>query len=200
VHREGNVEHFRNPLGSCFNCLFARLFLCRPTPSDQNVRPLRALTNTFMKHYHCETLILAPASAVYDAITTPPGLRGWWTATCEVGTGVGARSTFRFGQTHNVMEVESLRPHLEVRWRCLEQHHHAPNQLTRTDEWAGTSLIFRLIPESASSTLLKFEHLGLTPQLECYDICNRGWNHFLATNLKSYAETGKGTPYVEPTT
>ena len=153
-----------------------------------------------MNHYKKDIRIAAPASAVYRAITTPAGLQGWWTATCDVGVGVGAQSTFRFGQTHNVMRIVSLKPDVEVRWQCIEQHHHAPDQLTRTDEWAGTSVVFRLVSESPASTLLQFEHIGLVPALECYEICDAGWSHFLGTSLKGYVETGKGAPYVEPTT
>jgi uncharacterized protein YndB with AHSA1/START domain len=151
-----------------------------------------------MNHYKKDILIAAPAADVYRALTTPAGLRGWWTATCDVGTGVGARSTFRFGQTHNVMRIEGLQPDAEVRWRCLEQHHHAPGQLTRVDEWAGTSVVFLLEPKTPASTLLHFEHLGLVPALECYEICNGGWNHFLGTSLKNLVETGTGAPFESP--
>jgi uncharacterized protein YndB with AHSA1/START domain len=148
-----------------------------------------------MNHYKKDVRIAAPTSAVYRAITTSEGLQGWWTATCDVGIGVGARSTFRFGQTHNVMRIVSLEPDAEVRWQCIEQHHHAPDQLTRTDEWAGTSVVFQLVAESPSSTLLHFEHIGLIPELECYGICYGGWNHFLGTSLKGFVETGVGAPY-----
>jgi uncharacterized protein YndB with AHSA1/START domain len=152
-----------------------------------------------MRHYSKDVTIAAPAAVVYRAITSPEGLRGWWTTTCEVGTGVGAQSIFRFGQTHNVMRVVSLQPDAEVRWECVEQHHHASGQLTRTDEWAGTSVVFRLVAVSPSTTLLHVEHIGLVPELECYDICNTGWNHFLGTSLKGFVETGKGSPFVGPT-
>jgi hypothetical protein len=97
------------------------------------------------------------------------------------------------------MRIESLQPDAEVRWQCVEQHHHAPDKLKRADEWAGTSVVFRLVPQSKTGTLLHFEHIGLVPGLECYDICNTGWNHFLGISLKNFVETGKGTPYVEPT-
>ena len=55
------------------------------------------------KNYSCEVAIFAPASKVYAALTTPEGLKGWWTGTCEVRTGVGAKSAFRFSETYNVM-------------------------------------------------------------------------------------------------
>ncbi len=148
-----------------------------------------------MRHYNCTVMIEGPVAAVYDALTTEVGLRGWWTKTCEVGRRVGDQSTFRFGKTHNVMRVERLEPDTRVGWRCLEQHHHAPGQLNRSDEWRDTTVMFRLTSQTPGRTVLEFEHQGLTPQLECYAICEQGWDHFLKKSLKGYVETGCGEPF-----
>ena len=67
--------------------------------------------------------------------------------------------------------------------------------MTRSNEWIGTKIVFRLLPRSPSHTLLLFELIGLTPRVECYELCSRGWNYFLAS-LKCYAEAGQGSPYV----
>ena len=82
------------------------------------------------------------------------------------------------------MQIENLQPDKEVRWKCIDGHIHAPGQLTRTNEWIDTTIVFRLVPQSPSSTLLQFEHTGLTPRIECYDICTRGWDHFMQAMLK----------------
>jgi uncharacterized protein YndB with AHSA1/START domain len=147
-----------------------------------------------MKNYQCQVEIAAPVAKVFAAITTEKGLKGWWTTTCDAGAGVGSRATFRFGKTHNVMLTEKLSPNQEVVWKCLEQHHEAA-ELNRKDEWAGTKVKFRLESRSPSSTLLHFEHEGLTPQMECYQICEHGWGHFLKTSLKKFVETGRGEPF-----
>ena len=147
-----------------------------------------------MKSYHCDVEIAAPAAAVFEAITSERGLKSWWTATCEAGTGVGSRATFRFGKTYNVMRTEKLSPNKEVIWQCLEQHHEAA-ELKQKDEWAGTHVKFRLESRSPSATLLHFEHEGLTPELECFQICERGWGHFIKKSLKRYVETGQGEPF-----
>ena len=41
--------------------------------------------------------------------------------------------------------------------------------------------------------MLYFRHQGLTPELECFDMCHEGWTHYLAS-LVSYVETGEGQP------
>jgi len=64
----------------------------------------------------------------------------------------------------------------------------------RGDEWVGTEARFRIQPLGQGRTRLTFEHLGLVPGFECWDICQDGWRHFLAS-LKMLLESGRGTPY-----
>jgi limonene-1,2-epoxide hydrolase len=39
---------------------------------------------------------------------------------------------------------------------------------------------------------LSFRHLGLAPELDCYDVCERGWDRFLGSSLVAYVERGSG--------
>ncbi|MDQ2874979.1 MAG: hypothetical protein M3Y33_09385 [Actinomycetota bacterium] len=41
-----------------------------------------------------------------------------------------------------------------------------------------------------------FRHEGLSPQLECYDMCRAGWDQYLPS-LRDYLETGTGTPFCQ---
>jgi uncharacterized protein YndB with AHSA1/START domain len=151
-----------------------------------------------MNDFETELTIAAPPSAVYEALTTQTGLRNWWTRTCQVPGTVSSHSTFRFGPTYKIMEILAANPHREVRWRCIDSHIHAPGLVTKPDEWKGTTIHFKLTPAPAG-TLLHLTHLGLTPHIECYNICTQGWHHFLAS-LQAYTQTGTGTPYTDPTT
>ena len=144
-----------------------------------------------MTHFTHALEIEASPAAIYAAITTAAGLRGWWTETCDVVNVVGGHHVFRFGPHHKTMRVDKLIPNREVRWTCVDANIVG---LDRPDEWIGTSVRFRMQPNGAGRTRLDFEHVGLTPALECYGICEDGWRHFLAS-LKSWLETGQGTPY-----
>ena len=146
-----------------------------------------------MDHYRKQLLISAPPAAVYRAIATREGLRAWWNDTCEADGAVGGQATFRFGRNRKVMRIASLIPGREVRWHCVEANIEAPG-VTRKDEWVGTEMVFKLTPQGPGNTVLEFEHIGLTPALQCYQICNGGWNYFLVS-LQSLAETGQGTPF-----
>lgn len=146
-----------------------------------------------MSHYQQCLILEATPAAVYSALTTPEGLRGWWTQDCDVAAEVGGTIHFRFGRTHKDVRIERLTPGREVRWRCTGAYI-AAARLTHKDEWVGTQLVFRLTPDREGRTCLHFEHVGLVPAFECYGLCSNGWRHYLGS-LQQYAETGRGTPY-----
>lgn len=146
-----------------------------------------------MDSYKATLQLNAPAAKVFHALTTQQGIQGWWTTFCEVGTSVGDSVVIRFGQTFKKMCIETLRQDAEIRWRVTDAQLIIPD-LTRANEWIGTTITFQLKPISDAVTQLDLEHIGLTPQIECYAICSQGWNQFLES-LKCYVETGKGMPY-----
>jgi len=147
-----------------------------------------------MSHYQQSLILEANPAAVYAALTTPEGLRGWWTQDCDVQAKTGDTNHFRFGPNHKDMRIERLEPGHEVRWLCTGAHI-AVDQLTRRDEWVGTQPVFRLTPQGNGWTRLDFEHIGLVPNFECYTLCCDGWRYFLAS-LEQFVKTGQGTPYV----
>lgn len=148
-----------------------------------------------MSNYQADISFNAPVAKVHEALTTERGIQNWWTATSEVGTAVGESITIRFGTTFKVMRIEELQDE-KVRWKVIEAHLDVPG-LTRADEWVGTEIVFHLEPESDVGTRFHLEHIGLTPEVGCFEICIQGWRQFLAS-LKSYVETGIGTPYTDP--
>lgn len=136
---------------------------------------------------------MRPPAAVYAALTTPDGLRGWWTQDCDVAAEVGGTIHLRFGHTHKDMRIERLDPGREVRWQCTGAHI-AVAQISRKDEWVGTRIAFHLAPEGKGRTRMEFEHVGLVPAFECYSLCSDGWRYFLGS-LQQFVETGRGSPY-----
>jgi hypothetical protein len=61
-------------------------------------------------------------------------------------------------------------------------------------DWVGTTPAFTLSRSSAGGCDLEFRHEGLSPQLECYDMCQTGWDQYLPS-LRAYLETGTGHPF-----
>jgi hypothetical protein len=64
-----------------------------------------------------------------------------------------------------------------------------------TPDWVGTTIIFEL-EESGDGATIHFRHQGLTPGLECFDMCHAGWTHYVGS-LVAYVETGRGRPNAE---
>jgi uncharacterized protein YndB with AHSA1/START domain len=143
--------------------------------------------------YQQSLVLEANPAAVYAALTTPEGLRAWWTPDCDVQTATGGKIHLRFERTHKEMRIERLDPGREVRWLCTASHlAFAP--APRRSEWVGTQIVFRLTPHGMGHTRLDFEHVGLVPALDCYEVCSDGWRHYLSS-LQQLAATGRGTPY-----
>ena len=55
-------------------------------------------------------------------------------------------------------------------------------------------MVYTLIPDG-NTTRVEFEHARVAADDEVFANLVKGWAHFLGS-LKSYLETGKGTPHV----
>ncbi len=142
--------------------------------------------------YQCEVNIDAPIQKVYEAIAE--NVRDWWTRDYETELAkIETKFTVRFGETFAIMQNEELTPYKKIVWKCIEQHH-VNETLSKTDEWNNTKITFEL-KDNESGTKLNFLHDGLTPNLECFEICQNGWDYYIKTSLKNYIETGNGYPY-----
>ena len=130
----------------------------------------------------------APLGSVYEAVATAEGLSEWWTRDGVRGqSSEGSRLRFFFGQPEPaaVMEVTRLDPDGHVNWNCVAGH----------GEWIGTKLAFDLTHKD-DETVVLFTHADWREPGEFMAHCSARWAYFLLS-LKSYVETGKGTPFPE---
>lgn len=156
--------------------------------------PLPGRHDTELEVFRRELRIAAPAAVVYGALTTQEGIEGWWTTNCTVSGGVGGAVMVRFDESFKVFRIEKLTPSAEVRWRCIDARLQVPGHPMRPDEWVETTINYSLKEEGPGTTLLTVEHIGLGPQLDCYELCCAGWRDFLLS-LKQLCETGTGSPF-----
>jgi uncharacterized protein YndB with AHSA1/START domain len=132
-----------------------------------------------------ELTIEAAPQRVWGAITQQDEIVQWWAYKARVKPEVGSLGEFSFRQGAFVMqfEVAELVQDEKVRWISRQ----GPPQ------WAGTSVTWQLTPVHNATKLL-FTHDGFAQ----VDERTRGaWIYFMAS-LKSYLETGKGTPGTPP--
>lgn len=145
-----------------------------------------------MTEYSKTFEIEAPAGAVYAAITE--GITQWWTTGSGDASELGKIFTTRFGATYNHIKVSHLTQGKRADWDILE-HYHANEALSRDDEWTGTRILWNLTPIGETRTKIEFTHEGLVKRMECWEICEAGWDFFLLNSLKPYLETGEGQPF-----
>jgi hypothetical protein len=61
------------------------------------------------------------------------------------------------------------------------------------NEWAGTKISFE-ITQKNNQTQIRFTHLGLVPESECYEDCSVGWQRYITGSLLHLLTKGKGRP------
>lgn len=123
----------------------------------------------------------------FDAINN---VRAWWTGEIEGRSEkIGDEFTFRYQDLHRSRQrvVESV-PGVQVAWLVTDAH------LAFADdpaEWVGTRIFFDISKESGK-TRLRFTHVGLSPECDCYEACHDGWTFYVQRSLRSLILTGKG--------
>ncbi len=127
-------------------------------------------------------VIKATPEKIYQAITMQEGLANWWAKQTTAKPDVGFVNTFTFGTFRNEMKVILLNPNKKVEWKCINS----------IEEWMDTNISFDL-EEKEGRTLLRFTHSGWRAVTDTFAGCTYDWGRFM-TSLKSFCETGAGTP------
>lgn len=78
-------------------------------------------------------------------------------------------------------------PGRRVAWQVLDAD---LSFLKDRTEWTGTTITFDIV-HTGSQTEVTFTHVGLKPEVECYDICTDAWTSLIQGSLKQLIETGK---------
>ena len=126
--------------------------------------------------------IKARPEKIYDAVTTQEGLANWWAKQTTAKPEVGFVNLFIFGKFRNEMKVTKLVPDKKVEWKCINS----------IEEWIDTDISFDM-EEKEGSTILRFTHAGWRATTDTFAGCTYDWALFM-TSLKTFCETGTGTP------
>ena len=131
-----------------------------------------------------ERTIAATPERVWGALTQQDELARWWANEARVKPEVGSLGEFRFRPPAGVLqfEVAELDEGSKVHWISRQG----------PPFWARTSVTWQLTPVQ-NGTKLVFTHDGFAQVDEAYEQTRGNWQYFL-DSLKSYLETGKGTP------
>lgn len=142
-----------------------------------------------MQSYSTEFTVEQSPQEVFAAIND---VRGWWSGDIEgVTDRLGAEFTYRYQDIHcSKQRITELVPGCRVVWQVLDAF------LNFTDdprEWVGSQIVFEIAP-SGDRTVVRFSHVGLTPEIECYEKCSGAWGYYINSSLRSLVSTGDGSP------
>lgn len=146
------------------------------------------------KSYTTSFTVPRTPAEVAAAISNP---RAWWSDSIEGTTDkVGAVWNYHFRDIHRAtIKVTEMAPGRIV-WHVLENDF---NFIADKREWVDTHLVFD-VALKGDGTEVRFTHVGLVPDYECYEICENAWGTYIGS-LRSFITTGTGFPNVgEPVT
>lgn len=143
-----------------------------------------------MNDYTISFAVDQSSNDVFDAIND---VRGWWGEDVQGrNVSVGDEFTYRVQDVHfSKLRVTELVPNEKVAWLVLENH---MSFVEDQAEWVGTTICFE-IGRQEGQTEVRFTHVGLQSQFECFDVCSNAWGSLMHTSLPSRITTGSGKPY-----
>jgi Activator of Hsp90 ATPase homolog 1-like protein len=126
---------------------------------------------------------------VFNAINN---VRGWWSEEIEGGTEkLNDEFTYHYEDVHRCkVKLIEVIPGKKVVWLITDNYF---NFTKDKSEWKGTKISFD-ISKKGNKTQLRFTHLGLVREYECFDICSNAWGQYIQHSLRNLITTGKGQP------
>jgi hypothetical protein len=127
-----------------------------------------------------------------EAFAAINNVRGWWSGEIEGNTGkLGDEFTYRYKDIHcSKQKITELIPGKKVVWLVLDSQ---LNFVNDKSEWNGTKITFE-IAKRGSKTEVRFTHVGLVPEHECFNACSNAWSSYINGSLRSLITTSNGQP------
>jgi len=127
-----------------------------------------------------------------EAFAAINNVRGWWSGNIEGGTDkLGDEWTYRYEDVHySKQKIMELVPNKRVVWAVLDSYLSFVKDKT---EWNGSKITFE-ISAKGDKTEVRFTHVGLIPEYECFDACSNAWGSYVNGSLRRLITKGKGDP------
>lgn len=126
---------------------------------------------------------------VFDAINN---VRGWWSEEVDGDTDrLGSEFNYHYQDVHRaVFKITEFVPGQKVVWHVVDNYF---NFTQDKSEWIDTDIVFEIVPKD-DRTEVRFTHVGLVPDYECYEVCSNAWGSYITSSLRNLITTGKGQP------
>lgn len=148
-----------------------------------------------MKNYTATIQTSADPAVAFAALTID--IEKWWTKPNAIIASVGdlAKFTFPPQLSYWTFKAVELVPNKRVVLECVDAYHIILEKPEASQtEWLGSKMAFEIISTPAGCDV-RLEHIGLVPELHCYEVCEAGWNFFYLESLQALLDTGEGKPH-----
>jgi hypothetical protein len=162
---------------------------CHRAESQNQIKNVKTEDNMTTADFTTTILVDQTPEEVFHAVNN---VRGWWSESVEGNTDkLNEQFLYYYKDVHiSKMKIVEFVPDKKVVWLVLENHFNFTQDKT---EWNGNRIVFE-ISEKGDKTELRFTHVGLVPEYECYDVCHDAWTSYIQGSLKDLITTGKGKP------
>lgn len=124
-----------------------------------------------------------------EAFAAINNVREWWSGEFDGNTGrLGAEFTYRYEDLHrSTQRVTEFIPGKRVVWHVVDAY---LDFVKDKAEWTGTDITFDISREG-DKTEVRFTHVGLASDIECFDTCSNAWSYYINGSLRNLiAATG----------
>ena len=110
-------------------------------------------------------------------------VRSWWSGDIDgITDEIGSQFTYSYEDMHqSTQQITDLVPGELVIWRVVEGRLRFVKDET---EWTNTVIRFDITPRGPK-TELRFTHVGLVPDSQCFESCLTAWHHYVGTSLRN---------------
>lgn len=158
----------------------------KPAEGMEKAAEIRNQALRANKSFQSSITINVPAKEAFEAICR---VNDWWGCIEGKTEKLNDVFTYRPNETWVNFSITECNQR-KIVWHVNDCYLHFQKNKT---EWTGTDVVFE-IEENGGLTQINFTHVGLVPEVECYDNCTRGWTHYFNGSLLQLLTTGKGQP------
>lgn len=127
---------------------------------------------------------------VFNAVVD---VRGWWSKNVVGGTAAtGDEFVYDVPGVHNCrIRLVEVVPNQRMVWLVVDNTF---SFVEDQEEWTNTEIRFEISRRDDGRTELRFIHIGLLPEFECYEVCHKSWGFYVGHSLRKLITTGTGQP------